>query len=105
MDIGENLPSRYLEAHAYPNAQSRGHLVPIVILDRIKGFYKIAVITGGCQYADVRRYVYLESGTGSHIQARPGLTAFCSDGPIYACPEIHKGRKALIQKEIMRAEV
>ena len=62
----------------------------VFILDGIQRFYEIAVITNRYQYAYVRCNMYLDSGTGCHIQANAGLFALSTDGKIHACPEIYE---------------
>ena len=98
------LPSRYLEAHTDTDAPARRHRGLIFILDSIKCFYKISIVTNGRKYADVRRDMHFESGTGCHIQADSRLFVLRPERPVDARPEIHERRESLVQEEVVGTE-
>ena len=98
------LPSRYLEAHTDTDAPARRNLGLIFILDSIKCFYEISIVTNGCKYADVRRDMHFESDTGCYIQADSRLFVLQPEWPVDACPEIHERRESLVQEEVVGTE-
>ena len=76
----------------------------IFILDSIKCFYEISIVTNGCKYADVRRDMHFESDTGCYIQADSRLFVLQPEWPVDACPEIHERRESLVQEEVVGTE-
>ena len=93
-----------MEAQTDTDAPARRHLGLIFILDSIKCFYEISIVTNGCKYADVRRDMHFESGTGCHIQADSRLFVLRPEWPVDAYPEIHERGESLVQEEVVGTE-